>query len=275
MKMLTIILSLCLTSVAPAEEPAELLQGMKIDAKEWLHPAGLNARKQINQYQLYGVVADGERIIEIDPMTGESTIIGQLGIAISMSSLGFDHQGELWGLSYAHTKNGNPRDRQLVLYRINLKTGAGTEVQRFKVPLGTGMGVGFEFSKDGSRLFWCNSRHLMELHKASGKVTEIMRLPLGSFCLARHPNGNLLTVGISKRQLIEIDIKKRKVVNSRALNIPKAVPSLAITPDSQLFIETFGGKLWHMKNLQADPVLIGQTGLTPWGLAIRKGNKHK
>jgi len=49
MKTLTIILSLCLTSVAPAKEPAELLQGMKVDAKEWRHPAGLNARKQINQ----------------------------------------------------------------------------------------------------------------------------------------------------------------------------------------------------------------------------------
>ena len=50
MKTLILILSLIISSGAIADDPVELLQGMKIDAKEWQHPAGLNARKQINQY---------------------------------------------------------------------------------------------------------------------------------------------------------------------------------------------------------------------------------
>lgn len=267
-----------------------LKAGTKIKALQWEKPEGLYDVAEVKiayKFSIYGVVANKNAVFKFDPETGESEIIGQLGFNISMSSLAFHPDGTLWGFSFAPRERENIKKtakerqearkkgkritgfgQQGVLYKINIDSGKGKIVQRFNLA-GLGGGAGLEWDKKGENIYWSNSKQLCRLDIKSGKAIPVLDLKGGSYCLTRWPNGNLIGISIKDRRLFEIDLKKKKQIMHHKLDLPNISPSIAITQNNQIFIETFGSKIYFMKTFKSQPKLIGQTGVCPWGLAVQ------
>jgi hypothetical protein len=86
-----------------------------------------------------------------------------------------------------------------------------------------------------------------------------------------------LGITIRDRQLFKIDITKKKQIMLQKLNLPAAAPSIAVSKNGEVFIEIFGAKIYYMKNIKSKPILLGKTGVCPWGIAIKSSctsSKH-
>jgi len=247
---------------AESHPSTTLKAGAKIKAEGWKKPKDLYTSKGVmEKFTIYGVVANQDAIFKFDPETGESTIIGSLGFNVGNSSLSFHPDGTLWGFS-----DDIPFGCTGKLYTVNLKTGKGTIVKEFP----NSGGRGLEWDKEGENLYWISSRVSL-LDIKNGRIKKVMDLPKGitSLSLGRRPNGNFLGISTLNHELFELDMKKKKIKILSKLKFDGRPPALAITPNNRIFFSTVQNDMYYMKNLNADPVLLGKPGVSPWGMAIQ------
>lgn len=246
--------------------------GTRIPAKEW------KANNSSKDVELFGLVAANNSLVKIDPSTGETTIVGNLGIKVSMSSLAF-WGDRLIGCSFVaptatYTNGRRILTRQVCVYEVNKETGKATVLKKFTVN-GMGSGAGVELVPNENALYWSNNCGICKLDLTTGKVSKVMNMRPGTYCLASHSNGYLVGVTIGANELVNIHPKSGKITKQTKLQLDASVPSITMTPTNEIFMVTFSGSFYHMKNANAKPVRLGKTGLVPWGIACRKINNKR
>jgi hypothetical protein len=132
---------------------------------------------------LYATSTATNALLRIDPQTGASASIGSLGTGCCMHGLEYNPtNGIMYGL-----RTGSPQ----VLYRINLFTGAATQVATIVVPTGA-----------GGALAWDSVNSVMYVSEISTQMLHRVNLSNGALTLigpfnAPHPTSPFTQVGVA------------------------------------------------------------------------------
>lgn len=213
---------------------------------------------------LYGIDTGTGLLIRIDPATAVATVIGPLGLPVSTAGADFDCDGALWAFSASGAE-------QMVLYTLDLGTGAASVVKSFAVP-GFPTGSGFEFGPDEETPFWRNGPSLYTLDAAAGTAQ-----PVGTA-----GSGTSLTMPATCDQFLGGDCAGESCGLARIDPATAAITpigptggiaftSLAATPDGRLFGHS-AGSLYRLDPATGAPALVGlitvgETTFQPQGMA--------
>ena len=187
----------------------------------WNHASGND-----HNFDLWAVSPISDALWHADLKEGKMRKVGDLGVDIKFAGLCFDKDHNLIML-FSNSK----RLRMAVIDRSTGKATVTHDFGRFR-----DMTIGFEISRNGKDYYWSNRNVLRKLDLEMSTVTRVMKLEMGSWCLANSSGGTLLAVGTNDKKLYDIDIKKQKIKVIKDFGGVAPMPAMASTPGGRLYV---------------------------------------
>lgn len=252
-QILSVVTLLCLSSILGAcgAEPTSEHEGFSA-----LHEETVQLRASPNT--LYGVSPSTDQLISIDTVTGEGTVVGSLGIDVSLAGATADCSGTVWVFS----RQADAEDVGL-LYTVDLETGAATVQQTYDLS-GKPEGVGIEFGPDGKTLYW-RAKTFLGILNPDGTITTVSDSLAGSAVnLARSKEGDFYTV--QDNRLARLGLDGSTVEDIGPISQGTNISSLSFS-DGRLFAHD-KGKLYELDKMSGEATEIGSIGYTTPGTAF-------
>jgi hypothetical protein len=192
---------------------------------------------------LYGISAG--TLVYVDPETARATAIGPLGLPIGAVGADFACDGTLWGFS---SVTGG-----MVLYTVDLSTGAGTVVEQFP---GVSGGSGFEFGPDEETPYWRMNNWLYSLDVATGTTQAVASLDGSGVSLTMPATCDAFLSGACDEDGCGIARVDAATGASERLFASPSFTSLAAAPDGRIFAHE-GGRLYRIDTVAGVVTLVG------------------
>jgi len=211
---------------------------------------------------LYGVSPSTDELISIDTITGVGTVVGPLGIDVSLAGGTADCSGTVWMFSHQADDPDDPDDDDVgLLYTVDLDSGAATVQQTYDLT-GKPWGVGIEFGPDGKTLYW-RAQNFLGILNPDGTITTVSdSLALSAVSLARskegdfyaEQDGHLVRLGLDGSVVEDIGLTKGNI-NSLSFS------------DGRLLAHA-GEMLYEIDETNGEATEIGSIGYSTPGTAF-------